>query len=213
MRTFAWLCPVGVLLFVASIAAQSPTGKPAPPRPNRTVSPPFTPMASVKDIMDGLVDPQSDVIFEAVATIATKSGIEERAPKTDADWEAVRTGALLLNEGAHLLMVQGRHVAGPGAKSEVPGVELEPAEMEALINKNWELFRKHAQGLVSVVTLALRAIDAKDAPGSQQCRRGARCRMRKLPCRFLVSQPARTTEEGRGKTEIHLQIASGLRSR
>src|SRR2546422_3929524 len=136
MRAFAWLFPVGVLLFVASIAAQSPTVKPAPPRPNRIVAPPFTPMASVKDIMDGVVDPQSDVIFEAVATILTKAGTEERAPRTDAEWEGVRTGALLLIEGAHLLMVRGRHVAGPGAKSEVPGVELEPAEMEALINKN-----------------------------------------------------------------------------
>ena len=140
------------------MAAQQPTAKPALPKPKATVSPPFRPVATIKDIMDALIDPQSDVIFEAVATILTKAGTEERAPRTDADWEAVRTGALLLSEGAHLLMVQGRHVAGPGARSEVPGVELEPAEMEALINKNFDLFRKHAQGLVNVVTIALRAM-------------------------------------------------------
>jgi hypothetical protein len=31
-------------------------------------------MASIKDIMDGLVDPLSDVVFKAVATIAVPQG-------------------------------------------------------------------------------------------------------------------------------------------
>src|SRR5256885_10540987 len=140
MRTFAWLLPVGVLLCVAGIAAQQPAAKPAPPKPKATVPPSFRPVASIKDIMDVLVDPQSDVIFEAVATILTKAGTEERAPRTEADWDAVRRGALLLIEGGNLLMVPRRRAAGPGAKSEVPGVELEPAEIEALINKNPGLF-------------------------------------------------------------------------
>ena len=165
MRTFAWLLPVGVLLFVAGLAAQQPTAKPAPPKANATVSPPFIPVATIKDIMDALVDPQSDVIFEAVATILTKSGTEERAPRTDADWEAVRKGALLLIEGGNLLMVEGRRVAGPGTKSEVPGVELEPAEIEALINKNRALFVRRAQGVVNAAIVALRAIDAKNVQG------------------------------------------------
>jgi hypothetical protein len=165
MRTFAWLLPVGVLLCVAGIAAQQPTAKHAPPRPKAAVSPPLRPVATIKEIMDALVDPQSDVIFEAVATILTKSGTEERAPRTDADWEAVRKGALLLIEGGNLLMVPGRHAAGPGAKSEVPGVELEPAEIEALINKNPGLFVRRAQGVVGAAIVALRAIEAKDVQG------------------------------------------------
>ena len=115
--------------------------------------------------MDALVDPQSDVIFEAVATIISKSGTEERAPKTDADWDAVRKGALLLIEGGNLLVVPGRHAAGPGAKSEVPGVELEPAEIEALINKNPGLFVRRAQGVVGAAIVALKAIEAKDVQG------------------------------------------------
>jgi hypothetical protein len=162
MRTFAWLLPVGVLLLVASMAAQQPTAKPALPKPKAIVSPPFKPVASIKDIMDALVDPQSDVIFDAVATIVTKSGTEERAPGTDADWETVRKGALLLIEGGNLLMVQGRHAAGPGAKSEVPGVELEPVEIEALVKKNGGLFIRRAQGVVGAAIVALRAIEARN---------------------------------------------------
>ena len=147
------------------MAAQQPTAKPAPPKPKATVSPPFRPVATIKDIMDALIDPQSDVIFEAVATILTKSGTEERAPRTDAEWEAVRKGALLLIEGGNLLIVPGRHAAGPGAKSEVPGVELEPLEIEALINKNGGLFNRRAQGVVGAAIVALRAIEAKDVQG------------------------------------------------
>jgi hypothetical protein len=165
MRTFAWLLPVGVLLCVAGIAAQQPAAKPAPPKPKATVSPQFRPVATIKDVMDVLVDPQSDVIFEAVATILTKSGTEERAPKTDADWDEVRKGALLLIEGGNLLVVPGRRAAGPGAKSEVPGVELEPAEIEGLIKKNPGLFVRRAQGVVEAAIVALRAIEAKDVQG------------------------------------------------
>lgn len=163
MRTFAWLLPIGVLFYVASIAAQQPAAKPAPPK--AAVSPPFRAVASIKDIMDVLVDPQSDVIFEAVATILTNSGTEEKAPRTDADWDAVRKGTLLLIEGGNLLMVPGRRAAGPGAKSEVPGVELEPAEIEALIKKNPGLFVRRARGVVDAAIVALRAIEAKDVQG------------------------------------------------
>ena len=162
MRTFAWLLPVGVLLLVVGMGAQQPTAKPASPKSKAIVSPAFKPVASIKEIMDTLVDPQSDVIFEAVATILTKSGTEERAPRTDADWDAVRKGALLLIEGGNLLVVPGRHAAGPGAKSEVPGVELEPAEIEALIKKNPGLFVRRAQGVVGAAIVALKAIEAKD---------------------------------------------------
>lgn len=163
MRTFVWLLPVTVLLLQASTVAQQPASKAAPATRNTAAQPPFTPVATIKDLMVALVDPQSDVVFEAVATIVSPTGIEERAPRTDAEWEAVRRGALLLIEGGNLLMVPGRHVAPPGTKSEVPGVELEPAEMDALISKNRDLFVRRAQGLVNAAIVALRAIDAKNA--------------------------------------------------
>ena len=75
----------------------------------------------------------------------------------------VRHGAITLTEASNLLMVPGRHVARPGEKSDTPGVELEPPEMEALITKDLGAWRKRAHGLHEAGVAALQAIDAKDA--------------------------------------------------
>ena len=39
--------------------------------------PPYKPVADVKGLMQGIVDPASDVVWESVATIFTKDGVEE----------------------------------------------------------------------------------------------------------------------------------------
>ena len=59
-------------------------------------------------------------------------------------------------------MMPGRHVAQPGHKSEFPGIELEPDEMEALINKDRDAWTRRAKGLHDAVMPVLQAIDAKD---------------------------------------------------
>ena len=69
---------------------------------------------------------------------------------------------------ANLLMVPGRHVARPHEKSETPGVELEPSEMEALINKDIPAWRMRAKALHEAGLAALRAIDNKDAQPNQR---------------------------------------------
>ena len=52
--------------------------------------PPLKPVASVIDLMAGQVDPAADFLWESVATVSTTKGIEERHPKTDAEWAEVR---------------------------------------------------------------------------------------------------------------------------
>jgi hypothetical protein len=165
MRTFVWLLPVTVLVLQTSTAAQQPGSTAARQKPMAMAQIPFTPVSTIKDLMDALVDPQSDVVFEAVATIISPGGTEERAPKTDDEWAAVRKGALMLIEGGNLLMMPGRHVAAEGARSDVPGIELEPTEIDALINGNRDMFVRRAQGLVNAAIVALRAIDAKNVRG------------------------------------------------
>jgi hypothetical protein len=56
----------------------------------------------------------------------------------------------------------GRHVAHPGETSEAPGVELEPAEMEALIKDDPQGWIQRAQALHDASLASLRAIDARD---------------------------------------------------
>src|SRR5215207_3837150 len=67
----------------------------------------FRPTATVKDIMTSIVDPESDILWNSVATIVSLTGTEERAPKTDEDWAAVRQSAVQLVEATNLLRIPG----------------------------------------------------------------------------------------------------------
>lgn len=123
----------------------------------------YTPTATIKDLMDSIVDPSADVVWNAVSTTVEAGGDQNRMPHTADEWADVRRGAIRLVEAANLLMVPGRHVARPGEKSETPGVELEPEEMEALVNKDRTLWTSHVQAFHAASVDALKAIEAKDA--------------------------------------------------
>ena len=160
MRRFHWLVLMGVTAFViaaCSNAASPPAAATASGGPEK--------IATIKDIMDAVVDPAADVLWESVATIVSAAGTEERRPRTDEDWANVRRNAIRLVEGPNLLVMEGRHVARSGEKSENPGIELEPEQMEKLINDDRASFIKLARGLQDAANVALKAIDAKSAEG------------------------------------------------
>jgi hypothetical protein len=161
MRRFHWYMLLTVTAFVvAACNTTQPAQAPAAP-----AGPPFRPTATIKDIMDSIVDPSADVLWESVATIVSAKGTEERRPRTDEEWAVVRRNAIRLLEGTNLLIMDGRHVAKSGEKSENPGIELEPEQMEKLINDDRAAFIKFAQGLHDATMPALKAIDAKNAEG------------------------------------------------
>jgi hypothetical protein len=114
--------------------------------------------------MQWMVDPAADQVWQAVMTVESAKGTIDTAPRNDEEWNVARRGAVTLMEASNLLMMPGRHVGRPGEKSEAPGVELEPAEMEANILKDIPEFHKAALGLHDAATNALAAVDAKDAP-------------------------------------------------
>ena len=126
--------------------------------------PEYTPSATIKDLMQAIVDPSADDVWLSVTTVMSGTGTVETVPKTDEDWAKVRHGAIKLLEVSNLLIVPGRHVARPGEKSEAPGVELEPSEMEALILKDIPGWRARAKALHEAGLEALKAADARDAP-------------------------------------------------
>ena len=155
------LCLAVLILTAACHQQQAPAQTQAAP----AVDPPeYFPTATIKDLMQSVVDPNADVVWLSVTTVQSAKGTVDTAPKTDEDWKKVRHGAIALMEAANLLMVPGRHVAKPGEKSETPGVELEPSEMEVLINKDPAAFHKRAKALHEAGVAVLEAIDAKDAP-------------------------------------------------
>jgi cytochrome c556 len=131
--------------------------------PAAAAMPPFITDHTIKDLMLNVVDTNADVVWLSVTTVASDKGLVETRPTNDAEWTRVRQGAIMLAEAANLLMVPGRHVARPGEKSETPGVELEPSEMEELINKDRPAFYKHAKALYDAAMLAADAAARKDA--------------------------------------------------
>jgi hypothetical protein len=71
-------------------------------------APAAAPVASVKQIMAGIVVPASMAIYNAVSTTVTDKGTEEVFPRNDREWEAVGSSAVALVEAANLLKVEGR---------------------------------------------------------------------------------------------------------
>ena len=158
---------VGLLIFslglLISIAAcQAPPPAPPADAPD-PAQPLYAPTATIKELMMSIVDPSADVVWLSVTTVQSSVGTVDTAPKNEEEWQKVRQGAVALTEAANLLMMPGRHVARPGEKSETPGVELEPSEMEELINKDPASWQMRARNLHDAGVAVLQAIDARDS--------------------------------------------------
>ena len=118
--------------------------------------------SSIRELMESIIDPSADALWGAVGTVVDKEGIHELFPKTPEEWLDLRRAAVRIIEGGNLLMMPGREAAPPGAKSEAPGVELEPAQMTALIKKNPKSFAAYAKALQALGLEALRASEAQN---------------------------------------------------
>jgi hypothetical protein len=118
----------------------------------------------IKDIMESFIDPSADVLWGAAGAVIDAQGVQDMSPKTPEEWLNVRRGAVRIIEGANLLMTPGREAAPVGTKSEAPGVELEPAQITALIKKERKTFDAFAKSLQGLGLEALRATEAKDVP-------------------------------------------------
>jgi hypothetical protein len=132
---------------------------------SRDSAPEFQPTATVKDIMDSIVDPNADFIWDSVEIVVTLQGTEEKSPKTDDDWTALRRHAIALLEASNLLLVPGRQIARPGEKAEDSRVDLHPEEIEARVNQDRAAWVAGAHGLHDATLESLKAIDAKDVKG------------------------------------------------
>lgn len=71
-------------------------------------APPFHPVASVQEIMRGILDPAADVLWASVGTILTEESIEEIYPRNDEEWALVEYAGLTIMETGNLLMIGER---------------------------------------------------------------------------------------------------------
>jgi hypothetical protein len=79
-----------------------------PPAPPPPAAPPFRAVVPLKQLMEQVIDPAADVIWDSVKTIITQTETKEIAPHTDAEWTAVRNAAVLIAESGNLLLIDGR---------------------------------------------------------------------------------------------------------
>ena len=127
----------------------------------------LTPVVSIKELMENIIDPMADNIFDAVATDVSEKGAVDTKPTTDDDWAKVKQGAVMLAEGSNLLKIP-RPVAPSGDKSASDGLnasELSPEAIQAKIDQDRALWNKHANELRDSVLKVLDLVKAKDADG------------------------------------------------
>jgi hypothetical protein len=151
-------CVVSIVL----AACQSRQAEPEP-QASQADAPSYQPTATIKDLMLSVVDPAADVVWLSVTTVVSDKGLVETRPISDEDWTRVRHGAITLVEATNLLLMPGRRVARPGEKSETPGVELEPEEMDVLIAKDRPGWNMRVKALHDAAEAALRAVESHDA--------------------------------------------------
>src|SRR5712671_7965610 len=153
---------VGSFLASALLAGCSQQDQsPAAPQP---ASPPqFKPVASIQELMTGLIDPSADGVWDVVGTTVTPHKIEERQPRTEAEWQTARMHALNLFEATNLLIMDGRRLVPEGGKILDEGSDgvLSSAAGQQRLESQHQTFVTFARALRDVAEQMLQAIDAR----------------------------------------------------
>ena len=105
---------------------------PAPP-----AGPPYEVVADIHHMMDWILDPAADVIWDSAGFIITAEGEQDLSPTTEDAWAHVVHNAAVVAEGGNLLMMPGRSAG-----------------------EDWN---EYSRGLVAAGRLAIEAAEAKDA--------------------------------------------------
>ncbi len=153
------LKPFAALALIVLSSCNRAPERPPTPEPTHRLT------ASIQDLMLAMIDPQADTLWNSVATIISREGVEERQPRTDEEWQAVRNAAVTIAEASNLLQMPGRQVARPGFKSKNPGIELEPEEVAKIIRDNPEQWAKHSAALHDIAVETIKQIDARSVQG------------------------------------------------
>ncbi len=122
-------------------------------------------IVSVKELMENIVDPQADYIFDAVAVDVDTKGAVETKPTTDEDWLKVQRGAMILVEASNLLKLP-RRIAPLGDKNNSGGAsapELSPEQIQAKVDQDRTLWNKYSDGLREAALNTVKVARARDA--------------------------------------------------
>ena len=158
--TSIWARRIAVAL-ASAVAVSGCSAKPEATTP--PAAPVFTPVLSVKELMENIVDPQSDYVFDAVGSDITPKGIVDIKPTTDEDWTRIQRGAYVLAESSNLLKMTRKMAPDGAANVEPGGPELTPAQIEAKVKANPALWNSHADTLRTEALKVIDIVKARDA--------------------------------------------------
>jgi hypothetical protein len=135
-----------------------------------TPAPPATPFqikASIQELMDAVIDPAADALWDSVSITETVKGTVFHQPKTDEEWQEVRRYAIALIEGTNLLVMDGRKLVAPGSPVLDEGTSgvLGSEEGQKLFDSKHATFVEFSHALRAAGEQMLTSIDKKDATG------------------------------------------------
>lgn len=155
------IVPLAGMFFLAALALSECSPGAAPP-PSAAANAPTTAIpvligdmkavVSVKELMEYMIDPIADNIFDAVQWHTTPKGFIETTPKTDEDWAKVQVGAVTMAEGIYLLKVP-RPFAPEGDVNNSTGPnppELSPTQIKAKLDRDPVLWNAKIEALRNV---------------------------------------------------------------
>lgn len=99
---------MSVALFISGIGFVIASGRTPREAPREAASPVTTPVASIKQVMNGITMPNAKHLYDAVGTIVNMEGIKEIEPRTDEEWAALADSATALIESGNLLLMGNR---------------------------------------------------------------------------------------------------------
>ncbi len=119
--------------------------------------------ATLVEIMDAIVMPAADTLWNAVTVEMTADGDIEKVPETDEEWAKLRRAAEQLAQSAEMIAVPGRTLEPVG--TEHPEYELNTAQMTALVEAKWSDWLADANTLHDAAMQSIQMIDARNVSG------------------------------------------------
>lgn len=147
---------------VAASAAAAPAPAPAAP-----TTQPIQIVASIQELMDAVIDPSADALWDSVSITTTTKGTIFHQPHSDEEWQEARRHAIALIEGTNLLVMDGRKLVAPGSPVLDQGTSgvLSAEAGQKLFDAQHSTFVQFARALHEAGTQMLTAIDKKDSTG------------------------------------------------
>jgi hypothetical protein len=120
----------------------------------------YAPASTLQEIMDSVVDPAADAIWDAVSFTSDASGTHEKKPTTAEEWHQLRRASVVLVESANLLAVPGRKVAV--TSKTLVNEDLDLAAIQQRLDTRHAEFSALASALRDVGLKLIAAADRQD---------------------------------------------------